>query len=508
MEKNVIKTLGKAFRGLTFSLSEKFAVPGEHYRYIVDNSSKCIRIIKDAHGAMTVSRKKSGKGFKPLFDIRAKEVKNLVQEADYMEIELLSDCILVHCLKKAEENSILLAEIIEGRFVDLNDILAKETGVIRLAAGGENVKSFYPYSSSLKNDAYFDYLVQNAPVYVRQNKKIRKDIRKVYDVVSLFSGAGLLDLSFKNDPRTRIVYAVDFDKDACETYKANIGPVIECTDIRTVDENHVPSCDIVIGGPCCQGYSNSNRHDIEKDSARKKRLLIDDYIRITKAKQPKAFVIENVPQLLTKEDGLYIKKVFDGLSEYEITTAIIEDDKVGGYSTRKRCIVIGSKVGKIALPSVKLVTTNSVRDALKNVDSTWFNWNDVTVPRESSLEVMKCVKQGQNWHDTPKSLWLKHGWTEGKTQSNIFRRLSWDKPSVTITNWRKSCLTHPSENRILNVSEAAAIMGLPKEFHILGSSLNSRQQQIGNGVTQAVARLVKNTVLSALEKATVLNIAV
>lgn len=57
---------------------------------------------------------------------------------------------------------------------------------------------------------------------------------------------------------------------------------------------------------------------------------------------------------------------------------------------------------------------------------------------------------------------------------------------------------NPEENRILNVSEAAALMGLPKEFKVFGSTLNAKQQQIGNGVTQAIGRFVKKYVLQAL----------
>ena len=110
---------------------------------------------------------------------------------------------------------------------------------------------------------------------------------------------------------------------------------------------------------------------------------------------------------------------------------------------------------------------------------------------------MSYVPQGGNWQDVPEEIQKKHGWGKN-TQSNVFRRLALDALSPTICNWRKSSLTHPTENRILTVAEAAAIMGLDKNFKIFGTSLNSRQQQIGNGVTQAIGRFVKNTVLGAL----------
>ena len=74
-----------------------------------------------------------------------------------------------------------------------------------------------------------------------------------------------------------------------------------------------------------------------------------------------------------------------------------------------------------------------------------------------------------------------------------------DKLSPTLTNWRKTVLTHPTENRILTVSEAAAIMGLDKDFPIYGKTLNSRQQQVANGVTFSVGKFVKEAILASLD---------
>ena len=68
---------------------------------------------------------------------------------------------------------------------------------------------------------------------------------------------------------------------------------------------------------------------------------------------------------------------------------------------------------------------------------------------------------------------------------------------MTITNWRKVLLMPPEGNRILSVSEAAAIMGLNKNFKFLGT-LDERQQQVGNGVTQAIAMFIKSIVKNAL----------
>lgn len=282
----------------------------------------------------------------------------------------------------------------------------------------------------------------------------------------VFSGAGLLDYPFKQDDSFDIKFAVDFDADACETYRHNIGDHILCMDMRELKSSQVPDVDLIIGGPCCQGYSNANRAG-NSTLDKTKRLLIDDYIRIVKEKKPISFIIENVNQFVTKENGLYLEKVLSGLSEYNITYSVVNDDELLGYSKRSRTILIGfiRSAGKIVIPQVSLTGRHTVKDALKKVDSTWFNYKDVTIPSEKTREKMSYVPQGGNWRDIPPEI----GGYGPNTQSNIMRRLKMDEPSITLSNFRKSNILHPVQDRILTVSEAAAIMGLDKNFKFYGS---------------------------------------
>ena len=475
-------------RGLTFSLSENDSQIGSKYNYIVDVQKGEVVITPDINGKSTVSRKRCGKSYKPLYDIRSKEVRELCQKSEYMQVEVLSDKIVVHTFKKRKFRGL------RSNIVNIEELIGRKTGeiVICKAAGSE-----WDFGRpTLANDLYFESLCNSVPKHMRKGftKEKKQELRTVYDVVSLFSGAGLLDYSFK-DPRFRFVYAVDFDEDACATYKENIGNHIACKDIRDVSSEEVPACDLIIGGPCCQGYSNSNRRNIDTQEGRDKRLLIEDYVRITQEKRPKVFVIENVPQFYTKEDGLYLNKVLEGLSDYEITCNIVVDYEVGGYTKRKRAILIGSRIGKIELPDAEFTTIHTVRDALSKVDATWFNYGDVNAPKKETELSMSYVPQGGNWESIPEEV-HKFG---KDTHSDRFRRLAWDETAPTIVNWRKICMMPPEGNRILSVAEAAALMGLDKDFKILGRTLGSKQQQIGNGVTQAIGKFVKEHVLHALD---------
>lgn len=476
-------------RGLTFTMQSLQI--GSHFRYLVDRTKKEIIIIPDEKGSNTVSKKKCGQKIKPLIDIRSEEVRELVSKADYIELEVLNDgSVLAKTIRKARQNHsevISIHEILQNRALEFMEFIIPAK---MLAVSGEN----YPVSlfghATLAEDSYFSYLTSSA----NHRKPQKREIDRIYNVISLFSGAGMLDKAFL-DGRFRFVYGIDFDEAAVNTYKANIGSHIEYRDIRELDPARIPSAELVIGGPCCQAYSNSNRHNMNSEIAEKKRLLIDDYARIVKRKQPKVWVIENVPELLSKEDGFYFNRLCDSLSDYEISAVIVSDDEVGGYSKRKRAIVIGSKIGKIELPKVKVVTAKTVREALSKVDASWYNYSDITMPKPETAIKMSFVPEGGNWRDIP----VPYNTYRKNTHSNIMRRLRWDEPSITLTNFRKSNILHPEENRTLTVAEAAAIMGLDKSFCFIGT-LAEKQQMVANGVTQAIGKLVKNTVLKALDR--------
>ena len=107
-------------------------------------------------------------------------------------------------------------------------------------------------------------------------------------VVSLFSGAGGLDLGFKMAGHD-IIWANDMYADAVETYKKNIGDHIICEDISKIKAEDIPDCDIIIGGFPCQGFSVANTKRHEDDE---RNVLYKQLIRMIDAKRPKFFLAE------------------------------------------------------------------------------------------------------------------------------------------------------------------------------------------------------------------------
>ena len=203
-------------------------------------------------------------------------------------------------------------------------------------------------------------------------------------------------------------------------------------------------------------------------------------------------MIENVPQFLTCHDGIHLARVMDKLgADYEITSSVIKDCDVGGYTLRKRAVLIGSRIGKVILPALKLRPLKTVREALAKVTSDWFNFYDQTRSKPETVSQMALVRPGHNYKDIPA---LRN---KPDMHSDRYYRLDPDKPAPTIVNWRKLPLIHPAENRTLTVAEASALMGFGEDFHFCGT-ISERQQQCGNGCTYAIGKLIKETVKNVL----------
>lgn len=280
-------------RGLTFSITpDEQYYPGSHYVYEVRRN--CI-IIRPSEEGMTVSRKKCGVKEKALFDIRQKDVRRAVSTSDYLEMEVKEDRIVVRCVREIRNRIISLEEVMK------EFCISKAT--LSIAAGMEGQITFDEYLASITEDT-----------------QLENDLKQVFSVMSLFSGAGMLDWAFYKDPAFEIRFACDYDKCACESYRHNIGDHIFHGDVRTIHGNDDPY-NLIIGGPSCKPFSASNRRKMAGDHQDVD--LVNEYIRITKENRPEVFVIENVPQFITCEHGRYMDRVMNGLGNtYEITSAI------------------------------------------------------------------------------------------------------------------------------------------------------------------------------------------
>lgn len=299
----------------------------------------------------------------------------------------------------------------------------------------------------------------------------------------------------------QVKFALENNSEAVMSYRLNHTNDIACVDITKFDKsafNEIGST-VMIGGSPCQGFSNSNRHTNFLDNPNN--LLVREYIdSIKNNPNCKVFVLENVPRLLTAGNGMFKQEIFDELSDFDITSGVLCAADYGTAQLRKRAFIIGSKIGQIELPSPthNEDSYTTVKQALNGLNDKVRNQLDYTIPKPGTIERMSHISPGSNWRELPVEL-MSNGMKEGKTHSNVFRRLLWDKPSIALPNFRKSNILHPSENRSISVRECARLFGISDDYLFTGS-LSSIQQMVCNAIPIEMSRAIAKAVKGAIKK--------
>lgn len=288
-------------------------------------------------------------------------------------------------------------------------------------------------------------------------------------VVSLFSGAGGLDLGFKMAGHD-IVWANDLYEDAVETYKYNLGNHIICKDIANIDTKEIPECDIIIGGFPCQGFSvaNMKRHESDERNA-----LYRQLIRVIEAKKPKFFLAENVKGLISLGKGAVFNMILNDFSQlgYKVSYKILNAADYGVPQTRQRVIIVGVR-NDLEFEYVFPTPTN---------DRTGENGLPLWI---SVGEALSHIPDP----DSPNEL-SNHEYSKYKLQFNGYlghRALNPEKPAPTVTARGDNkggvvILPHPNGTRRMSCRELAAVQSFPLDYKFLGNR-SSVYRQIGNAV--------------------------
>lgn len=167
---------------------------------------------------------------------------------------------------------------------------------------------------------------------------------KQIKIVELFAGVGGFTLGFKNAGGFKTIYANDFDKWCKKTYDGYFGDgAMDLRDIQTVNENEIPDCDVLTAGFPCQPFSKIGKLHGFADA---RGTLFWDVLRILKAKRPKAFVLENVANLVNHDKGQTFKTILDGLENelgYKVHYKVLNTKDFGVPQDRKRIYIVGFK---------------------------------------------------------------------------------------------------------------------------------------------------------------------
>jgi DNA-cytosine methyltransferase len=313
---------------------------------------------------------------------------------------------------------------------------------------------------------------------------------------------------------------------------------------------------VVVGGPPCQGFSNANRNSWSSGNPNNR--LVGVFVDYIEKLVPRAFVMENVQGILwTSASGsrasaptvvesiarrleragyVVFPKLLDavwyGAPQYRSRFFLVGLHRDLGYKSgdfgswgpfpkpthgpgRSRpYVTVGEAIGDLPVlgngSSESPVAYQDAADAVKT--NRFLSFVRTGAPKGTIydhvtskhapyvIDRYRRIPQGGNWEDVVDS--MSNYADVKRTHSNIYRRLIWDQPSITIGHYRKSMLIHPRQHRGLSLREASRLQAFPDWFRFCGTSdggeggLVHKQQQLANAVSPLVSQAIAQFVLA------------
>lgn len=325
------------------------------------------------------------------------------------------------------------------------------------------------------------------------------------DIISLFSGAGGLDLGFEK-AGFHIKWANEFDKTIWDTFQSNFpNTVLDKRSIVDIESKSIPSAIGIIGGPPCQSWSEAGAGRGLKD---KRGQLFFEYIRVLKDKEPLFFLAENVSGILLprhKEAFQHILYQFNNLN-YNVTYELLNAKDYGVPQDRKRVIIVGfhKKTGKTFNFPEPFKTSPTLKDAIWDL-------------KDSAIQAKQFNKTNGDLKITNHE-YMNGGFSTIYMSRNRVR--SWEEQSFTIQAGGRHAPIHPQapkmkfieqDKRIfvpgkehlyrrLSVRECARIQTFPDNFEFKYSNIADGYKMIGNAVPVKFAEVLANEIKTQLNK--------
>ncbi|MFI3295088.1 MAG: DNA cytosine methyltransferase [Rikenellaceae bacterium] len=328
------------------------------------------------------------------------------------------------------------------------------------------------------------------------------------NIISLFTGAGGLDLGF-HKAGFKTILANEFDKKICPTFRHNFPDIalIE-RDIRKVSSNELPhNVDGIIGGPPCQSWSEAGSLKGINDS---RGQLFLEYIRIIRDKQPLFFVAENVSGMLAKRHSDAVNgfmKLFDEAG-YDVNVKMLNANDFNVAEDRDRVFYIGFRKD-LCIKSFEFPTPMVRKPTLR--DSIWDLKDTAIAALDKNLTNGKYCK-------IPNHEYFVGSYSPIYMSRNRVR--SWDEPAFTVQASGRQCQLHPQAPKMekiepnvqrfvinkehlyrrMSVREVARIQGFPDSYEFLYDKVDYGYKMIGNAVPVNLAYAIAKQIKKYLPK--------
>ena len=333
------------------------------------------------------------------------------------------------------------------------------------------------------------------------------------EVVDLFCGIGGLSYGLET-AGFHILAGFDLDHTCQYAYESNTGGEFIYKNIKEVTGTDISSrysagaIKVLAGCAPCQPFSSYAFKNKEKDPD--KYDLLYEFGRLVKEVKPDIVTMENVPAIRKFK----LKSVLDDFivlledNDYYVWCDVVFCPNFGIPQTRKRLVLIASKLGKVD----PLVATHSkqdyvtVRDTIGNLPTLSAGQKD---PNDSlhrcralndlNLRRIKSTPEGGGWKSWPEELILKcHKKEGGKSFGSVYGRMKWDEPSPTMTTQCTGIgngrFGHPSQDRAISAREAALLQTFPSDYKFFKDeksvSLTVASRYIGNAVPPKLGEVI------------------
>ena len=302
--------------------------------------------------------------------------------------------------------------------------------------------------------------------------------------IDLFSGIGGFRLALDH-VGFKCVFSAEIDSHACEVYEANFGDNPYC-DITKLDPKDIPDFDLLCAGFPCQAFSISGK---EKGFYDARGTLFFDICRILKEKKPKAFVLENVKNLVTHNKGQTLHTMINMLKDigYTVSYKVLNAKDFGVPQNRERVILVGTKKDtEFDFSKVIKHEIISMRDYLDVFgDFEWLDEKDYTI----LSKYKKQEKSGLIFIGYRNKNHRKNGVKDNtehlsRCHKQPNRIYSCDGIHPTLSSSETSgryFIYIDGKVRKLTVNECFRFMGFPEDFKKIGSKTNL-YKRIGNSV--------------------------
>jgi DNA (cytosine-5)-methyltransferase 1 len=346
------------------------------------------------------------------------------------------------------------------------------------------------------------------------NVGVSKSARRPIKCFDFFCGAGGLTRGLL-DADIGVLCGVDKDERLRETYESNNAPsAFEHADIGQIDIDElrerfgVSDEDVTLYAACtpCQPFSTLNQRRGVDD--RKELLLV--FAELVRTKPPDFVLVENVPGLGNAYGREVYARFLQALDEAGLVhrdAAKLDAQDYLVPQVRKRFLLIASRHAPIKLPKGDPGTRATVRDAIAHMPAPGDSHappNHVgRVLNKRHLRIVKAVPHngGSRSDVRDRRVLLECHRRNPTVHKDVFGRMSWDKPSPTLTcrctDVYCGRFVHPDQDRGLTLREAAALQTFRDDYEFHADSLFFAAQQVGNAVPVKLAEHLGETVHAA-----------